>query len=61
MKNLETIILSENVKVEEGWLNGTFSGCDKIKSVTLPKNARVLDGTFSGCSSLEEVILPEGI
>lgn len=45
-------------------LNSTFSGCDKLTSLTLPdgfgQKATNLNRTFSGCTALTALELPEG-
>lgn len=41
-------------------LDGTFSGCSKLKSVVLPNDLKnIRFGTFWGCSSLKELNIPE--
>ena len=42
--------------------NFVFSGCSKLKQVTLPSSLQEIGNyAFSGCTSLENVTIPEGV
>ncbi|MDR2500536.1 MAG: leucine-rich repeat domain-containing protein [Treponema sp.] len=41
---------------------GAFAGCTSLKSVTLPRNLKIIPyGMFGDCSSLETITLPAGL
>jgi hypothetical protein len=42
--------------------SGVFTNCRSLKSVTLPRNLKVIpNGLFAGCTSLEAITLPDGL
>ncbi|MCR4710156.1 MAG: leucine-rich repeat domain-containing protein [Clostridiales bacterium] len=58
--NLETVIIKGNKLKKLG--NGTFSGCKKLKEVTLPESLTVIEEyAFSECVNLAEITFPEGL
>lgn len=56
--NLEKVYFPENISTHEQWLN-TFSGCEKLMEVTMPKEAVILSYTFENCRNLTNVTLSE--
>lgn len=55
---IESIAIPEGVKE----LGAVFSGCEKLKSVTLPEGfERFVGHTFAGCTSLESINLPKSL
>ena len=59
LENLEDIEFSDSV-TEIGYY--CFSGCSKIKTITLPKNLKRLTwASFAGCTSLTSVTLPKSL
>ena len=54
--------LPENIKIPSRAteIRGGFDGCDKLKSIIVPNNVKLIgDYSFRNCSNLESVILPD--
>ncbi len=57
---LETIDLSD-LDIDTLELN-TFSWCEKLTNISLPRNLKVIKGyVFSGCSALKEINIPDTV
>lgn len=63
----ELLYSSADLLYEGAWypnqsLQGTFSGCSALKSVTLPQDIRIVGGrTFQDCTSLTSIDLPASV
>ncbi len=56
-KNLKTVVIKGG-KSNNIYLDNTFYGCTKLKSVTFPKYAKsitISDGAFSNCKNLKKI------
>lgn len=57
-RNLETVILPAGVKGIEA---EAFDGCERLTSITIPRQSYIGTGTFRGCKSLTHVTIPAGV
>ena len=59
--SLATVKILGPVKELTG-INGVFSGCTELKTITLPDTLTILGNrTFNGCKALETINLPESL
>lgn len=57
--NLESVIIHENAKMIS-FIN-TFSGCSKLKNITLPVGVQTIDSSAFANTAIEEIIIPHTV
>lgn len=58
-KNLESVVISNTVKVIETF---AFENCTSLKSVTLPNSLTTIkSSSFKGCTSLSQLTIPNSV
>ena len=61
--SLTHVLLSSNLdRVRGDWWHGTFRGCARLASVTIPDGVRMIDtGAFMDCAGLASVVIGTGV
>jgi len=60
---IASVVIPEGItSLQGGYRTGTFCGCAKLTSVSLPESLTYIGGyAFSGCSSITSISLPKGL